>query len=497
MTSASLVRQEKTRTLPEGVRVRRASARWWRSYTAVLAVMDTLAMVIGALAAQQVRFGNLETLSPIPHRFSYTVITLVLLPGWLVTLTLCGTYERRHLEVGADEYRRVFAAAVRFLAAVATAAFVFKIYVARSFVAVAIPVATATALGGRYAARRWLHRRRARQQRCMKGCLVVGSDAAVHDVIQAMRNAPFVGYAVVGACTAAGDGVIDVDGQPVPVVDDIGGILASAHRTSAEAIVVADGTALPDGTLPALAWQLEGTGIELLVAPAVTDVTGPRISIRPVAGLPLVHVEEPELSGVRHLAKAIFDRSVAACALIVLAPVLLGVAVAVRLSGGGGPALFRQVRIGVGGRRFVLWKFRTMTVDAEERLADVAHLNEHDGVLFKIVNDPRLTPLGRVLRRWSIDELPQLWNVLRGEMSIVGPRPPLPTEVERYDTKIRRRLLVKPGLTGLWQVSGRARLPWDEAVRLDLYYIENWSPSLDAVILAKTLVAVVRRQGAC
>jgi len=138
-----------------------------------------------------------------------------------------------------------------------------------------------------------------------------------------------------------------------------------------------------------------------------------------------------------------------------------------------------------------------MAVDAEDRLADLAHLNEHDGLLFKMVDDPRTTPLGRILRRWSIDELPQLWNVLRGEMSIVGPRPPLPSEVERYDSKVRRRLLVKPGLTGLWQVSGRARLPWDEAVRLDLYYVENWSPSLDAVILAKTLVAVVRRQGAC
>jgi lipopolysaccharide/colanic/teichoic acid biosynthesis glycosyltransferase len=170
--------------------------------------------------------------------------------------------------------------------------------------------------------------------------------------------------------------------------------------------------------------------------------------------------------------------------------------VAVRLTSPG-PALFRQVRIGVGGRRFMLWKFRTMTFDAEDRLAELTELNEHDGILFKIVDDPRTTRLGRILRRWSIDELPQLWNVVRGEMSIVGPRPPLPTEVERYDNKVRRRLLVKPGLTGLWQVSGRARLPWDEAVRLDLYYVENWSPSLDAVILAKTLVAVLRRQGAC
>jgi lipopolysaccharide/colanic/teichoic acid biosynthesis glycosyltransferase len=177
-------------------------------------------------------------------------------------------------------------------------------------------------------------------------------------------------------------------------------------------------------------------------------------------------------------------------------PVLFLIGVAIRLSSRG-PALFRQVRVGLGGRRFVMWKFRTMSVDAEDRLGEVAHLNEHDGVLFKITDDPRATRVGRLLRRWSIDELPQLWNVVRGEMSIVGPRPPLPHEVERYDLQVRRRLLVKPGLTGLWQVSGRAGLSWEESVRLDLHYVENWSPSLDAVILVKTIVAVLRRRGAC
>jgi exopolysaccharide biosynthesis polyprenyl glycosylphosphotransferase len=491
-----VVNQTTTQTATSGVPIRRASATWWRGYTAVLAVTDTLAMVLGVVAAQWLWFGRFHTVAPLPHRLFYGAITLTLIPAWLVTLTLCGTYERRYLEAGADEYRQVFTAAVRFLAVVATAGFVFKVSVARGFVAVAIPVATLAALGGRYAARRWLHRRRAVQQRCMKGCLVVGSDGGVADLARALRGVPFTGYAIVGACTPVGEGTIDVDGQSVPVVAGTDSILSNARRTGVDAIVVADGSTLPEGTLPALAWQLEGTGIELLVAPAVTDVAGPRISIRPVAGLPLVHVEEPELSGVRRLAKNAFDRSLAAMALVVLSPILLLVGAAIRLTSRG-PALFRQVRIGVGGRRFVMWKFRTMTIDAEDRLAELAELNEHDGLLFKILDDPRQTRLGRILRRWSIDELPQLWNVVRGEMSIVGPRPPLPTEVERYDDKVRRRLLVKPGLTGLWQVSGRAQLSWDEAVRLDLYYIENWSPSLDAVILAKTLVAVVRRQGAC
>jgi len=457
--------------------------------------LDTLAIIAGILLGQLLRFGDLNTVDSLPQHMSYTTIANGLIPAWLATLALCGTYVRRHLEVGTEEYRRVFGAAVRFVGVLATLALVFKIDVARGFIAVAVPVATVMALGGRYIARHWLHRQRSRLGSCMKRTLVVGSNESVAILVRALHGAPFVGYGSVAACTAQGNGTIDVDGETISVVASIDGVLDAAYRTGADAIVVAD-DAMSDDGLPALAWQIEGTGIELLVAPAATDVAGPRISIRPVEGLPLMYVDEPELSGIRRLAKTTFDRTVAAVWLVALLPVLVGIGVAVRLTSRG-PALFRQVRVGLGGRHFVLWKFRTMTVDAEERLADLLHLNEHDGILFKITDDPRTTRLGRVLRRWSVDELPQLWNVFRGDMSIVGPRPPLPNEVERYDDNVKRRLLVKPGLTGLWQVSGRAQLPWDEAVRLDLYYVENWSPALDAIILAKTFAAVLRRHGAC
>jgi len=201
------------------------------------------------------------------------------------------------------------------------------------------------------------------------------------------------------------------------------------------------------------------------------------------------------MKGTKRIVKTMFDRVLAGVGLVVLLPLMVAIGILVRLTSRG-PALFRQVRVGLGGRHFVIWKFRTMAIDAEARLSDVIHLNEHDGLLFKVRNDPRVTRLGRVLRRWSLDELPQLWNVMRGDMSIVGPRPPLPSEVERYDGQVRRRLLVKPGLTGLWQVGGRAGVPWEEAVRLDLYYVENWSLSMDAMILAKTVTAVLRGHGA-
>ncbi|MCU1351407.1 MAG: exopolysaccharide biosynthesis polyprenyl glycosylphosphotransferase, partial [Acidimicrobiales bacterium] len=244
-----------------------------------------------------------------------------------------------------------------------------------------------------------------------------------------------------------------------------------------------------------LSWHLEGHGIEVMVVPAVTDVAGPRITFRLAAGLPLVYLDEPHLGVVARTLKAAFDRTVALVATIALSPLLVVLALGVKLTSRG-PVLFRQTRVGIGGREFRMWKFRSMVSDAEERLPEVLHLNEHSGILFKVSDDPRITGVGRFLRRWSLDELPQLWNVLAGHMSIVGPRPPLPSEVEQYDARVRQRLRVKPGLTGLWQVSGRSDLSWEEGIRLDLEYIERWSLTLDLVLITKTLKAVALRHGA-
>ena len=225
------------------------------------------------------------------------------------------------------------------------------------------------------------------------------------------------------------------------------------------------------------------------------DVAGDRTTIRPVDGLPMLHVEHPHLRGGARVVKDLVDRAAAAMLLALLSPLLATIALWIWRDSPG-PVLFRQVRVGRDGREFVMYKFRSMYLDAEARLAELRHLNEHDGVLFKIQNDPRVTPVGRWLRRFSMDELPQLFNVLRGHMSLVGPRPPLPQEVAAYPDDLRRRLAVKPGMTGLWQVSGRSDLPWEEAVRLDLRYVENWSLTLDLVILLRTMTAVLRSSGA-
>jgi exopolysaccharide biosynthesis polyprenyl glycosylphosphotransferase len=248
-------------------------------------------------------------------------------------------------------------------------------------------------------------------------------------------------------------------------------------------------------TLRRLGWDLEKTRAELLLAPAVTEVVGPRVHIRPVCGLPLVHMERPELRGTRRLAKALTDWLAAALIVLVTAPVLIAIAVGITVTSRG-PVFFTQERVGRDGRTFRMLKFRSMVVGADAMLDVLAEPGDGNGVLFKRKDDPRVTPLGRVLRRYSLDELPQLFNVLRGDMSLVGPRPPLPSEVAHYGFDMHRRFLVKPGLTGLWQVSGRSDLSWDDSVRIDVHYVENWSFTFDLMILWKTIGAVRRGSGA-
>jgi len=472
----------------------RESQTSWRRYTALLVVMDAACVLAGALSAQVLRFGEVTALGPAPWQISYAAMAGAMVPAWLAMIVVGGCYERRYLEGGSEEFRRVFDAAMRFLALFAVVALIAKIDVARAFIVISIPLATVLILLERYAARRWLHHQRA-HGRFMKRAVLVGSPTSCHEVAERLCRSPFAGLTVAGVCSDTEMGLVDVDGQIIEVLAEPHDVFLAAQSARANAIVVADSSTLSGAELNHLAWQLEGTGVALLVSPSVTDVTGPRIAIRPAPGLPLLNVEEPELSGGRRFVKAAFDRVAALVVLAVLLPLLAVIAVIIRISTKG-PALFRQERVGLGGRQFTLWKFRTMVVDAEEQLPSMLHLNQHDGLLFKITDDPRITRIGRFLRRWSLDEVPQLWNVVRGDMSIVGPRPPLPSEVERYTPKIRRRLLVKPGMTGLWQVSGRSHLPWEESVRMDLYYVEHWSPALDALILARTLSAVLLRRGA-
>ncbi|RKF25262.1 sugar transferase [Micromonospora globbae] len=464
-----------------------------RAYIRVLVVLDSAVLTVALLTGYLARFGD-ET--PGGSKIPYVLVAPGLVLAWLVSLKALGCYDDRVIGYGADEYRRVGTASLRLAGGIAIVGYVADVGVSRGFLAITFAVGTVGLEVARFAARKRLHRARSRGDGWSRRVLVVGDTAHALDLVQTLRREPYAGYTVVGACIP--DALLAPVPQrlgDVPVVGSFRGIPEAATAIGADTVAVTASVELTAGRLRRLGWQLEGTGIDLVVAPALTDVAGPRIHTRPVAGLPLIHVEAPEFRGARKLVKGLVDRSAAAVALTLLMPLLAAIAVAVRVDSRG-PVLFRQTRVGQGGREFGVWKFRTMVVDADALLGGLAARNETDGLMFKMREDPRVTRVGRLLRKWSLDELPQLVNVLLGQMSLVGPRPPLPSEVARYDGDVARRLLVKPGMTGLWQVSGRSDLSWEDGIRLDLYYVENWSLAADLTILWKTFGAVVNGRGA-
>jgi len=466
---------------------RRAEPRWVRVYTGSLVALETVTAAVAGGAVLLGRSPSFDVSTPLFWAAAALVI------AWPALLGATGAYSERVYGTGSDEYLRVGKAGFLLLALASFLSYIAALDLSRMFVVVAIPALTAVGLFGRYAARIQLRRRRA-HGRCTKRVVVVGRGGAVLELTGRLQREQYAGLNVVAACVTPADRarVAEETGVPVGGLDDV---LALAAEVDADTIAVTSASETAAQYLRQLSWQLEGTGIELLVAPGLMEVAGPRLHIRPFEGLPLLSVEQPRFEGWRRVIKHGVDRSVAAFALILLAPVLLSLAVAVRLSGPG-PILYRQERVGLNGTSFTMLKFRSMVADADRQLDDLRGDNISDGLLFKVRNDPRVTPVGRLLRRLSLDELPQLLNVLRGTMSLVGPRPPLPVEVARYDTSVSRRLLVKPGLTGLWQISGRSDLSWEESVRLDLRYVENWSLALDLLILWKTGRAVLSRSGA-
>ena len=470
--------------------VRRVST-WHRPYAIALVLLDAAATMlasftaISAIAYADVGFQHSPGL--------FTLVAYLFLPlGWLVILWSHGAYDRRYLGVGTDEFKRVFRASITVAFSVSFLAFASKTTLSRLSVGVVLAGALVYVLLGRYLARRFLVLIRGRG-RAVHRVLLVGPFTEAQYVYTAVARVPSAGLVPVGIYLT--EGYAAGRGVPAPVPVHAGGdMLALIRELGADTIAVCGSASAEPGELRRLAWQLEGTGIDLVVAPQLTDFAGPRVHIRPVEGLPLLYVEEPKLSGIAWLVKNLMDRVLALAMLVVLMPLMLLISLCIRLSDRG-PAIFSQPRVGREGKTFRVLKFRTMYTDAEERLAHLVDQNESDGLLFKIKDDPRVTPVGRFLRRTSLDELPQLINVLVGEMSLVGPRP-LPADDGDFLGDVRRRLLVRPGMTGLWQVSGRSELSWDDAVRLDLYYVDNWSLAFDLLIMWRTVGVVFGRRGA-
>ena len=472
-----------------GDRVERRAARrlstWSREYLREVALADLACGVIGVFIAAQLRFGSNVT-------SMYLALSLALPVLWVAALWLAGAYDVRFIGTGSDEFRKVLNAGIGLTAVVAIFSYLINLELSRAYVVIALPCLTVFDMLARFALRKRLVRRRM-HGKCLHGVVAVGHELAVADLVTELGRDRYHGLNVVGACVVQPGELDELAG--VPVYGGLDDVTAAVKAFGADTVAVTTCPEMDGVRLRSLAWELEKTSTDLWLSPALLDVAGPRTTIRPTAGLTLLHVDHPQLTGFRLVIKDLFDRCAAAAALVMLAPVMAVLAIAIRLHDGG-PALFSQIRVGKDGHSFRMYKFRTMVVDAEHRRSQLLPSNDSDGVLFKLRKDPRVTVVGAHLRRLSLDELPQLFNVFLGHMSLVGPRPALPDEAEEYAEHVRRRLVVKPGLTGLWQVSGRSDLSWNESVRLDLRYVENWSFALDLQILWKTIGALRRGSGA-
>ncbi|WP_051750596.1 sugar transferase [Phycicoccus jejuensis] len=476
--------------------VRAGLAAWEKRYRRAVVAVDALAavvaVVVGILGRNAV-FGSAQT---IPGQVESGQLTLVVVAlAWLVVLAHNGAYAARYIGAGTEEYRAVTRSAVGLVALVAFASFALQLEFSRGTLFLSVPVMTVTTLAGRHALRRRLVRARL-AGRNLRPTVVVGDARAALEVAHRIEQDPTTtGMKVLGVCVPDPQDHALRHDPGVKVLGTEADALSVVDRLGASAVAVASSPTMSGHALRRLGWALEQRDVDLLVAPGVVEVAGPRLTMRRAAGLPMLHVERPVQSGWRYTTKLAADRILGALALLALSPVLITLGVMVRRDSSG-PALFRQERVGEGGRVFSMYKFRTMVVDADRHLAGLEMQSDGNGVLFKMRTDPRVTKVGAVLRRFSFDELPQLINVVRGEMSLVGPRPPLRDEVDRYESDAVRRLRVRPGMTGLWQVSGRSDLSWVDSVRLDLWYVDNWSLALDGQILLRTVKAVVRGSGA-
>ena len=387
---------------------------------------------------------------------------------WLASLDAIDTRDRHMIGHGITEYRRIVNATVIVFALVVAVAFFVRIDIARSIFIVALPLGLVGLLLSRWLWRQWL-RRRQRQGSYVYRAVVVGERSKIAHIANQIHRTPDSGYVIVGALTSGGQEAIG----SIPVLGDFADAGAAVEQAGADTLIVAGSDELDPQTMRRLGWEMADRDVNWVVAPTLTDVAGPRIHARPVAGLPLVHVDFPTLEGYKRVAKRAFDLVASVLLMILLSPIMIATGIAIRV-GGRGPIFYRQMRVGRGGSEFGMIKFRSMVANADDQLASLLDVQgTTDRPLFKVTDDPRITPVGYFIRKHSIDELPQLFNVLIGDMSLVGPRPQRAAEVALYDDDAHRRMLVKPGMSGLWQVSGRSKLSWEDTIRLDLYYVEN------------------------
>ncbi|MVU77324.1 exopolysaccharide biosynthesis polyprenyl glycosylphosphotransferase [Nocardia sp. ET3-3] len=475
--------------------------RWQTEYGRRVRVCEALVLVATIGAAQLIRFGGIDDNDQMAAwsgdaSIGYSIISVLLALSWFGFLVAGNAASPGALGTGLEEYRQLTSATLRLFGLIGIVSLLFRLDFARGYLAIALPFGLLGLLVNRMLWRRYAAAQR-RSGRYRTAVLVLGGPDAAREMMTCFARDPAVGYSVVGVYSPYDKefgGESELPDVPILVGAETT-VLDAVRQTGSDLVAISATEHLGARGINDLVWQLAPLGVGVVVTPGVVDVADQRMAIRPIGNLPLLHIAKPQYGRSRSFGRAVFDLTFAVSALLLVSPVMLIAAVAIKIDSRG-PVFYRSERIGLDGVPFRMIKFRSMFPDADQRRAALESDNEGAGPLFKIREDPRVTPIGRILRRYSLDELPQFINVIRREMSVVGPRPPLPGEVERYDGKVRRRLLVKPGVTGLWQVSGRSDLSWDESVRLDLSYVENWSMVQDLLIIAKTITAVTRSDGA-
>ncbi|MBL0884707.1 sugar transferase [Myceligenerans sp. I2] len=486
-TSPSII----SRAAATADRILPGRAPWQSRHRGLVRATDALvvtAAVAAAYTAHLTRSAGEVDLMAVP-------VLLAAAAVWLLALGASKAYDWHLFGSGMSEYRRVLGATWKTFSVVVIIAWLATLSGVRDVLLVTFPLGVAGLLTARFAWRRRILRLRKRHAACTTGIVAVGHRVQVSRLVERLADAPDHGFHVIGACVPAGEAGIGETIAGVPVLGDPDRAGEVAGRVGAGAVAVSGSHEITADVVRRLSWNLEARGIELMLTAELADVALPRISVSPVPGMSLLHVDLPRFSGPKYAVKQVMDRSLALVLTVLAAPLIAVLALAVAATSRGWP-FYVSERVGQGGRVFRMVKLRTMHQGADRLVPTLSATDEGAGVLFKLRDDPRVTAIGRVLRRYSLDELPQLFNVLAGHMSLVGPRPPLPHEAAEYEERMRRRLLVKPGMTGLWQVRGRSDLSWDETVRCDVYYAENWTPQLDLLILVDTVRAVVSARGA-
>jgi len=419
---------------------------------------------------------------------TYVFFALVVVLSWISVLVLRGAYDTRVLGVGSEEFKRIVGASALVFAAIAIVAFALKLDLSRGFVLITFAAGMALLLVVRWVLRAWLRHERM-YGHFLHRTMVIGAGSAQVELVDMLDRDPVAGFTVVDVIDEPAS-----DATPQQIDAWLDEVMARISLEDADTVAVAGSPALGQTVIQQLSWRLEGPRVDLLVAPNLGDVAGPRVTMRMAADLPLLHLDEPHLTGPKRAIKRTLDIVFGSLFLVLFLPFMIIAAIGT-FATSRGPVLYTQLRVGRGGEMITVRKFRTMYVGADKEREKV--IGTPDEKIFeRYKSDPRITPFGRILRRWSIDEMPQVFNVLGSSMSLVGPRPVLPEELGLFDDADHRRHLTKPGLTGLWQVSGRKEVDWDERMRMDLDYVENWSPALDLVIVAKTAKVVLSGQGA-